>query len=218
MTETQRHTVPTQPATAGRPQPDLAAFLMAHRGFRSEFGRLARASRHVRDDAHRALLEDQVELVMHLLHHHHTAEDEGLWALLVTRAPDAAPALGRLEAQHEDMDPLFEAVTDRGRPLEARADAMQQLHDVLNAHLDEEEREALPLVLVHVTRAEWEADGEKVMASLERRRLPLIFGWLGSVSDREQTARVLAGVPLLPRLLFRLVWGPAYAKRFRSLY
>jgi hemerythrin HHE cation binding domain-containing protein len=215
MTET------TQPAPAATPasaEPDLAAFLMAHRGFRSEFGRLATVARAPRDAAHAALIDDQIALVMHLLHHHHTAEDTSLWPTLLTRVPEAAAALGRLEAQHEDMDPLFALISDTSRPLPDRAAALQELHEVLNAHLDEEEREAIPLIRRHMSRAEWETDGEEVMKSLDRARLPLIFGWLASVSDAEQTRVALAGVPLVPRLLFRLLWGPSYAKRFRALY
>ena len=215
MTETTQPVLPTSPAPA---EPDLAAFLMAHRGFRSEFGRLATVARAPRDTAHATLIDDQIALVMHLLHHHHTAEDTSLWPTLLTRVPDAAAALGRLEAQHEDMDPLFSAVTDRSRPLPERAAALQELHDMLNAHLDEEEREAIPLIRRFMTRAEWEGDGEEVMKSLDRSKLPLIFGWLASVSDAGQTKAALAGVPLVPRLLFRLLWGPSYAERFRALY
>lgn len=95
--------------------PDLSGFLLAHRGVRAEFGRLAAAARQVRDPGHAALLDDQIELVMHLLHHHHNAEDTGIWPHIVSRAPEAKAALDRREAQHEDMDPRFTAVTDRSR-------------------------------------------------------------------------------------------------------
>ena len=215
MTETTQPATPTRPASSA---PDLAPFLMAHRGFRTEFGRLARVARAPRDAAHAVLIDDQLDLVMHLLHHHHTGEDTTVWPRLLTRVPDAAPALARLEAQHEDMDPLFTAVTDRTVPLADRADALQQLHEVLNAHLDEEETVAVPLIRDNFTEQEWARDGDEVMKFLDRKRLPLIFGWLASVSDAEQTRVALAGVPLLPRVLFRLLWGPSYDKRFRALY
>lgn len=198
--------------------PDLAGFLLAHRGFRTEFGRLAAAARRVRDAEHAALLDDQIDLVMHLLHHHHTAEDTGIWPRIVSMAPDAKPALDRLEAQHEDMDPLFTAVTDRSRPVADRADDLARLHEVLNAHLDEEERAAVPLIRAHYTREEWDADGEKVQASLDRRRLPLIFGWLASAATPAQRADALSTVPAAPRLLFRFVWWPSYRKRFTRMY
>src|SRR3954451_18809851 len=126
----------TRAASAG---PDLDGLLMAHRGFRAEFGRLAKPAREVRDEQHAGLIDDQIDLVMHVLHHHHTAEDTNIWPSLVDRAPGAAPALARLEAQHEDMDPLFTAITDRSRPVSARADDLEALHQLLNAHLDEEE-------------------------------------------------------------------------------
>jgi hypothetical protein len=199
-------------------QPDMSGFLMGHRGFRAEFGRLAVAARRVRDDAHAALIDDQIDLVMHLLHHHHTGEDTSIWPRLVSRRPDARPALARLESQHDEMDPLFAAVTDRTRPVADRADDLERLHEVLNAHLDEEERVAVPLILEHFTAAEWDADGEEIVASLDRKRLPLIFGWLSSVSTTEQQTQALAGLPFVPRTLFRLVWGPAYRKRFAALY
>jgi hypothetical protein len=205
-------------AVSPQTQPDLSGFLMGHRGFRAEFGRLATAARQVRDDEHAALIDDQIDLVMHLLHHHHTGEDTAIWPRLVTRVPAATPALARLESQHEEMDPLFEAVTDRTRPVAARADDLERLHEVLNAHLDEEERVAVPLILEHFSAAEWSADGEEIMASLDRKRLPLIFGWLGSVSTAEQRKQALRDVPRIPKVLFRLIWAPAYAKRFAALY
>jgi hypothetical protein len=191
---------------------------MAHRGFRAEFGRLATAAAAVRDDAHAALIDDQIELVMHLLHHHHTAEDTSLWPVLVDRAPAAREALARLEEQHEDMDPLFTRIENRSIPVAERAATLAELHDVLNAHLDEEERNAVPLIAAHLSAKEWEADGEKVMATLDKKKLPLIFGWLASCSTPEQASEALKAVPLLARVLFRLVWWPGYQKRFRALY
>ena len=198
--------------------PDLSGFLLAHRGFRAEFGRLAAAARQVRDAGHAALLDDQIELVMRLLHHHHTAEDTGIWPRIVSRAPEAKAALDRLAAQHEDMDPLFTAVTDRSRSVADRAADLARLHEVLNDHLDEEEREGVPLIQAHYTVAEWDADGERVQASLDRQRLPLIFGWLASAATPEQRAAALATVPAVPRLLFRLAWWPSYRRRFARMY
>ncbi len=202
-------------ATAG---PDLSGFLMGHRGFRAEFGRIAAAAQAVRDDAHAALLDDQIDLVMHLLHHHHTAEDDHVWPTLVARAPEAAPALARLESQHEDMDPLFTAVTDKSRPIAERVDDLYRLHDMLNAHLDEEEAEAVPLIRIHFTAKEWDKDGKKIMKQLDRKRLPMIVGWLASASTPEEQAEALRGVPLPARPVLKYVVLPAYAKRFAKLY
>lgn len=199
-------------------QPDLSGFLMAHRGFRVEFGRLAVAARDPRDQTQARLVDEQIELVLHLLQHHQTAEDEAIWPLLRRRAPEAGPSLDRLESQHEDMDPLVASVADVSRSVTERAEDLQTLHELLNDHLDEEERVALPLILEHITAAEWDADGRKVRESLDLRRLPLIFGWLASASTTDQQEAALREVPLAPRVLFRTVWGPAYAKRFTALY
>jgi hypothetical protein len=199
-------------------QPDLGGFLMAHRAFRAEFGRLAAVARAPRDAAHERLIDDQIDLVMHLLHHHHTTEDEVIWPTLLARVPAASTALDRLEAQHEEMDPLFTAIVDRHRPLPGRADHLEALHEVLNAHLDEEERTAVPLIVEHMTADEWEAIGKDVQKSLDRRRLPTVFGWLGSVLTREERAAAQRELPVVVRVLFRLVWGPAYERRFAALY
>ena len=109
---------------------------------------------------------------MHVLHHQHTAEDITIWPALVRRAPMSKPALDRLEAQHEAMDPLFAGVTDTSQPVGGRADDLQALHDLLNDHLDEEERVAVPLIQRHISAAEWAKDGEEVSSAIDRRRLP----------------------------------------------
>ena len=199
-------------------QPDLSGFLMAHAGFRREFARLAGAARAVRDTEHAALIDEQIELVMYLLHHHHTEEDDVVWPLILTKAPEAAGVLAALEEQHEEMDPLFRAVTDRSRPLADRADDLERLHEVLNAHLDNEERDGVPLILAHYPAKQFEEDGERLLKAMDRTKLPIIFGWLASCATTAEREAALSGLPWLPRFLFRRVWGPAYAKRFTALY
>ena len=210
----------TAPTTETSPhqEPDLSGFLMAHAGFRTEFARLAGAARQVRDAEHAALIEEQIDLVMYLLHHHHTEEDDVVWPLLLTKVPEAADVLAALEAQHEEMDPLFTAVTDRSRPVADRADDLQRLHELLNAHLDNEERDGVPLIRAHYPAAQFKADGDRLLKSMDKKKLPVIFGWLASCATPDQTAEALAGIPLLPRILFQRVWRPAYEKRFSALY
>lgn len=57
-----------------------------------------------------------------------------------------------------------------------------------------------------------------MQASLDRKRLPLVFGWLVSAATPAQRADALSTVPAVPRLLFRLVWWPSYRKRFTRMY
>jgi hypothetical protein len=209
-----------QPETteSARQEPDLSGFLLAHAGFRCEFARLATAAREVRDAEHAALIDEQIDLVMYLLHHHHTEEDDVVWPLILGKTPEAADVLAALEEQHEAMDPLFRAVTDRSRPVADRVEDLEALHAMLNAHLDNEERDGVPLILAHYPAEQFAEDGERLLASMDRAKLPLIFGWLASCATPAEREAALRGVPWLARLLFRRVWGPAYAKRFRTLY
>src|SRR4051794_41894853 len=94
-------------ATQAAPQPDLSGFLIAHAGMRQEFGLLAAAAREHMDPERRQLWESQVALVLDVLHHHHTAEDDTLWPMLRARAPEAVPTLDRLETHHPRTHPML---------------------------------------------------------------------------------------------------------------
>src|SRR3954453_23942503 len=133
-------------ATQSAPQPDLSGFLIAHSGMRQEFGLLAAAAREHMGPERRQLWESQVALVLDVLHHHHTAEDDTLWPMLRARAPEAVPTLDRLEAEHAPTNPLVAAAGDVSHPISARADALKQLPELINAHLDLEEVVAVPLM------------------------------------------------------------------------
>jgi len=196
----------------------LTGFLLMHAGFRAEFGRLAEACRHPRDGAHEELLEEQLALVLEMLHAHHSHEDDVLWPTLVLRAPDAVGELDELEAEHAVLDPLIAVASDRTIPLARRADTLLRLHEVLNDHLDHEERTAVPLMLAHLTLDDIEADKRKAMEDFGRKRIPVIFGWLASSADSELLAATYADLPVVARLLFRLFWWPSYRRRFTRLY
>ena len=197
---------------------DLAGFFSMHAGFRHEFGRLAEAARAPRDAEHARLLEEQVALVLEMLHKHHHHEDEEIWPHLLEQAPDSAPTLDALEAEHGVLDPLMHVAGDTSTPLPERADALHRLHEVLNDHLDHEERVGVPLMLEHLTPEILEIHQAQAMKDFGRKRVPLIFGWLASCLDDQLLQESLAGHPRIVRLLFRLFWWPAYQKRMAALY
>ncbi len=199
-------------------QEDLTGFLMMHAGFRVEFGRLAEVCGHPRDDTHELLLEEQLTLVLDMLHAHHSHEDTVLWPKLASRAPSSAEALAELEAEHEELDRLVAAAADRRVPLVDRAYPLRELHEVINEHLDHEERIAVPLMLRHLTTDDIEADKRQATADFGRRRIPVIFGWLASSAEPDLLAASYADLPVVARLLFRLFWWPAYRRRFTELY
>jgi hypothetical protein len=196
----------------------LTGFFSMHAGFRHEFGRLAEAARAPRDAAHERLLEEQVALVLEMLHSHHHHEDEEVWPHLLQQSPESGPELDALEAEHGVLDPLIQASGDTSRPLPERAEHLQRLHEVVNEHLDHEERVGVPLMLAHQTPEMIEAHEAKAMQEFGRKRVPLIFGWLASCIDDELLVASLGGHPRVVRLLFKWFWWPAYQKRMVALY
>ncbi|HEX4015346.1 MAG TPA: hemerythrin domain-containing protein [Frankiaceae bacterium] len=94
-------------------EPDLKLFLLAHRAFRREFGRLAVAASSAPVYGPRAdAIEAQIGTVVRSLAHHHRGEDARIWPLLRRRDPAAAVALDALESEHAQIDPLIAAVSD----------------------------------------------------------------------------------------------------------
>ena len=206
------------PRMHARTEPDLSAFLLAHAGFRLEFGRLADVIGKARDARHAELIEDQIRFVLSYLHHHHSDEDTWVWPLLCARAPRSEAALAALERQHEQIDPDLALAGDRAQPLAQREAALRRLHTALARHLDDEERDAVPLIRSHLTAAEWHSHGLQVIREYDRKRVSLLFGWASAAGSPEMVRQALTDFPLPIRLLFRLRWWPAYRRRHTRLY
>jgi iron-sulfur cluster repair protein YtfE (RIC family) len=196
-------------------RPNLIIMLLVHRVFREEFAALARQAA---DGAPRAqALEEQLGLVLRAQHEQHTGEDTLLWPLLLKRAPESAPVLAEMEAEHDELDPLITAAGDTDRSLKDRADALRRLSERLDAHLDREEREALPLIERHVPADEYEAL-DKIMIKRLGKDLPMFAGavmWHATPEEREQ---VLSSTPRILGVLWRLSWRRKYARRVARVY
>ncbi|MGA9308831.1 MAG: hemerythrin domain-containing protein [Pseudonocardiaceae bacterium] len=197
---------------------DFSGFLLAHKCMRLEYGRLAEVASGPRDTAHQALIEQQIAVTLSLLHHHHAEEDTWLWPTLRHRAPHAVADLERLEAQHADVDPLIAAAADTTRPLSQRASVLAELHQAINAHLDDEERIVLPLCTAHITAEEWDDFGQRALAGIPRQHLPIVLGLASSEASPQEWAQLRQILPPLVRVLLGMFWGPAYAKRRHRLY
>ncbi|MCK9927960.1 hemerythrin domain-containing protein [Frankia sp. Mgl5] len=197
---------------------DLLPLRLVHDAMRTEYGRLALAAQAPRDASHAALIEDHIALTLRVLHHHHSAEDRLLWPTLRVRAPRAVVAVDRLEAQHAALDPLIGHAGDVAIPLPERADTLTQLQATLNAHLDEEEAVAFPLLRGLLSPEEFKEIGKDAARNTSRRDLPKLYGWLIIAADETTRADALTLVPLPLRLLLRRVWGPAYQRRAANLY
>ena len=180
------------------------------------------------DVARAAVVADHLQLVHDNLHHHHTAEDDLLWPLLLQRVPEElAPLVHLMEQQHAKVEELLAAIGTRLPQWRARGEAgdrdeLADLHDQLYLHLvehmDAEEERLLPIASRNVTQEEWEAMGAAARAGTPRSQSLLVLGMIVYDGDPEIVAHMLSAAPapvrwLLPRLARR-----AYARHARAVY
>jgi iron-sulfur cluster repair protein YtfE (RIC family) len=203
--------VPTMTTT----QPDTDNMVIIHQCFRDRFVAMPSLITAVPDgDTDRAgvLVDFLIELTT-ALHHHHVAEDEALWPLLLNRVGDTSAIL-TMEEQHERIGELIDRALAQASAFRASARehrgeqlavTLTALSAALNAHLDDEEAVALPLAEKHLTVAEWAHVGEIGHASIPKDRMLVFLGYiLLSATDR-QRAYFLAQSPLPARIAWKVL-------------
>jgi hypothetical protein len=209
---------------------DTREMLVVHSLFRRELRLAAGLVRRVPsgDVRRAALVGDHLALVEEVLHHHHVAEDELLWPLLVERVADElAPVVRLMEAQHDKVDALLAEIADL-RPRWATAadpelgaglaDHYDQLYRHTAEHLDAEESRVLPLVARCITPAEWSALGDAGRNGIGRSDLSLVFGMLMYEGDPEVISTMLAPAPLPIRLLVPRLGRRAYRRHALAVH
>jgi hemerythrin-like domain-containing protein len=207
---------------------DVHDMIVVHRAFRRELRLLPELVRGVRpgDTARARQVADATRLILKGLHLHHTGEDELLWPKLLERAAPDAATIARMEAQHVQVDhhlarlgPALSRWEVEARPAvgEEVASVLDAARTVLLEHLDEEEREVLPLAARHLTQAEWSQLGEHGMAAIRLRELPLLFGAVLEDATPQERAAMVRVLPLPVRLLLRPVLLPHYRRYVRRL-
>lgn len=199
-------------------EPDLSGFLAAHRAMRVEYGRLAAVTAQPRDYRHSVLIDDHIAVHLGLLNKHHRLEDSELWPMLRARAPACAAELNALEEQHSEIDSLIDIAGDRTLARKRRAAALAKLHVAINAHLDDEERLALPLIRAHISPAEWADLGRRAITAMSSRQRRVALGAGAVDAAPDELADLMATIPPAARLVVRLVWMPAARHRQRQLY
>jgi hypothetical protein len=151
------------------------------------------------------------------LHSHHSDEDRTIWPVLRERDPAAAILVDVLERDHARIDPLLAMITDRSVPLHQRAVVLEELSDLLNAHLDKEEAEGVPLMIRHFTRAEWEENG-KAHTKEVRKDLPSFVPTMIDHMTEAEVEQLIATGPKLLVLIYKLSWRRRWAKLSSLIY
>jgi iron-sulfur cluster repair protein YtfE (RIC family) len=203
--------------------------VVVHRVFRRGFTRLPALVRSVPagDVARAAVVLGHLRELAGSLHHHHSAEDELLWPLLLERVDLDRPLVLRMEEQHERVSALIERARSQADVFgqdaspaagEVLAVTLTSLAAALEEHLDDEELQVLPLVERYVSVAEWEAVGERARSAMPKDRRLVTLGAILEACSPQEARRFLGGLPLPARVAWRLVGRRAYrAERARVL-
>lgn len=206
---------------------DAQDMILVHRAFRREFGDISGLIAAVPegDTARARVVADHLIFMIDGLHHHHAAEDELAWPLLLQRAPAQKAEIQRMEAQHGGITAAIDSLHSDLLAWTKAADrsstdqlltSVAEVSRLVVEHLDDEERNAVPVLEAYLTPDEWQAVLKRGASFLSiHPRLGIVLGGLllGYASPDEARS-FLAGVPLPQRLLLRL-FSPRMAANYR---
>jgi hypothetical protein len=197
--------------------PDLTTYLAVHTGLRHGAQLLAAGAVDLdtasprRRKAYRAYWAGYSGEVLA----HHTVEDDYFFPALAERVAAARDHMGRLAADHADLDELMDESTlaiDRVCRGEATAaNAIELLDDLashMQGHLDFEDVAILPLFAEHFTRDEYDALEEKAMKSLGiGKQAAFTVPFIAAAVTPEMRDHIFADAPTPFRVLYRLTRG-----------
>lgn len=201
---------------------------LIHRIFRTAFREVRRRVPEVppTGTVRARALADHLGFTLDGLHHHHTTEDELIWPLLLRRVGPDAPLVARMEEQHHAIDEAVGRVRACVTPWAERPGAatagplvaaIDTLLAVLEHHLDEEEREVVPLIDQHLTREEWEEMGRTAFDKFEPRERPIAMGQLLEVATQDEARRMFAELPVPVRVLWAVAGKRQYRRRMERV-
>ncbi|MBB2913453.1 hemerythrin-like domain-containing protein [Streptosporangium becharense] len=165
--------------------PETLGFQIAHRSMRGEVRRLADLTaqladgRQSADPARARAIVEYIAAMCTTIHHHHKTEDEVLWPV-IERSAGAEVDLRDLSDDHAELDPLLDTIRSGSEEFLRTSDArrlavcLTRLADMLDEHIEEEERLLFPIIRKYVSVADWKRvedvarKGSNVMVELPR--------------------------------------------------
>lgn len=205
---------PTTPlARDTRTGADTSDYAVIHRSIRGAGHALARAAETLDPDDH-----DRMDAFVHYwqghageILSHHGVEDDIFFPALRARAPEISGLLAELDAEHHELDRLMEECRERiegvvtGDDPAAAARRLHRLADVMDDHLDVEDREVVPLFARHFSAAEYD---ELTKAAIKQvglgKQAAFTVPYVGFWATEEERVALLAAAPLPFRILHRL--------------
>lgn len=213
---------------------DLMPMYLMHFGFRRDLASFAAAVAGTVVEDRRAwrALDRRWAQFARVLHLHHAGEDEILWPLLLEKVNLAGDLGGRttleaMEAEHEEIDPLLAGCAEGLASLAAGGDAdtraalvvrLTATRERLSRHLGHEESEAMALVQLHLTPAEWEALHPQFGRHYTARDALFALPWVLYDLPGDLRPRALSFVGRGPTLAWRLLLRVPFAIRERRIF
>jgi len=196
---------------------------LIHRIFRSEFAGLGRLVTEVdpADEARVSAVADHLRFMLDGLHMHHTTEDDLVWPQLLERAGMDAPKVERMEQQHQRIDAAVAGIrtaaatwTSAAAPdtAAALAERIGEFLGTLTEHLDEEERDVVPLIDEHLSEEEWAQVGRAGFAKFTPAQRWIATGQMVEVATDEEAAMMFGKLPPPVKVLWRLVGKRKYRR------
>lgn len=171
-------------------------------------------------------LSDHIDFGLKMLHHHHEGEDEILYPLLVERVPDHATRTEQIDHEHQEVKGAIDNARSAcakwrsaatSESAETLAASLDTLNSSLMPHLDNEEREIVPLAAVTVTQKEWDALAKHGIASIPGNKKLIAFGMILEPLNAADRTYMLSNVPPPVKLLYHFVGQRQWKKYAASL-
>ncbi|GAA4366599.1 hemerythrin domain-containing protein [Agromyces bauzanensis] len=224
------------PSTGAPAAPDAPAtpcrsdeVVLIHLVFRRLFGDAPGLVRDVApgDVDRAAFLARHLLGLTEMLHTHHRAEDAFFWDRMAERAPACGLHVTAMRRQHEALSDELDVVDALVDDWKAEADviaaehlavALDQVDRALAVHLDDEERDAFPVLDEVLSEVEWDEISAEV--GRERPALPLflLVGLImDSLPESERDAWIARELPWPMRAAYRLVGRRSYERQLQRL-
>jgi hypothetical protein len=151
------------------------------------------------------------------LDNHHVAEDDDLWPVLRRELsePGELASVDAMVEEHRHIEPALAGVDAALRGGGELAAPVETLSTVVLDHLAHEEREVLPLIERHLTRAQWRAFLVTERGKRPPRERPEFLAWILDDAGEQDAAAVLTELPPPARLVYRWVLRPRYDAQHR---
>jgi hemerythrin-like domain-containing protein len=216
---------------------DTSGLILVHRIFRWLYRELPQLVREVpAGDVERAAIVGRyAHLDFYALHMHHETEDIALWDRLTSRDPGCAVHVDQMRAQHAEVASQLARIEPQLAPWVASADPglrdafardIETLRDTLQAHLQQEEDDIMPVAGEVLSQQEWDWMEKHTRETLAANRkelgkdvMALQVGLLiASVPEAERDEWMHTNIPAPIRLLYALLMKRKYDQAMRELY